>query len=248
MLRDWLAPDPELEELHRESKQWGMREALIALVIAQVAAMVGSFVIFQAAGYSDPREWVDAPLWVQLLTQIPLWAGYGGVTWWATSNLGRGPERELGWRFRRRDIPYGLTLGVFLQLVAVPVLYVPILLLFPDSDVSEAARDLTERATEPASVVALILVVAVGAPIVEELFFRGLLLRSVESRWGTPVGVVVSTAIFGLVHLQLLQLPALLLFGGVAAWLTVRTGRLGPAVWTHVGFNAVTVGLLLATT
>ncbi|QGG95807.1 type II CAAX endopeptidase family protein [Actinomarinicola tropica] len=245
MLRDWLEPDPDLEEAHREPTGWGPREALLALVVAQIAAMVGSLVIFNAAGYSSVEEWADAPLWVQLLTQIPLWAGYAGVTLWVVTRVGRGPELDLGWRFRRRDVPYGLTLGVLLQIVAVPVLYVPILLLFPDQDVSEAARDLTDRATEPASVIALLLVVVVGAPIVEELFFRGLLLRSVARRWGTAAGLVLSTAVFGLVHLQLLQLPALLLFGGVAAWLTVRSGRLGPAVWTHVGFNAVTVLLLL---
>jgi membrane protease YdiL (CAAX protease family) len=25
--------------------------------------------------------------------------------------------------------------------------------------------------------------------------------------------------------------------GAVLAWLTVRTGRLGPAIWAHVAFN-----------
>jgi membrane protease YdiL (CAAX protease family) len=51
--------------------------------------------------------------------------------------------------------------------------------------------------------------------------------------------------VFGLAHFQGIQLPALLLFGGVAALLAVRTGRLGPAILCHVGFNAWTVFQLL---
>jgi len=37
----------------------------------------------------------------------------------------------------------------------------------------------------------------------------------------------------------------LLLFGAVAGVLTVRTGRLGPAILCHMGFNAWTVVQLL---
>ena len=43
---------------------------------------------------------------------------------------------------------------------------------------------------------------------------------------------------FAAVHLQLLQFPALVLIGLVLGWLTLRTGRLGPAIWAHVAFNA----------
>jgi membrane protease YdiL (CAAX protease family) len=42
-----------------------------------------------------------------------------------------------------------------------------------------------------------------------------------------------------------LQFPALLVFGiilGVLAW---RSGRLGPAIWAHLGFNVVAAAGLL---
>jgi membrane protease YdiL (CAAX protease family) len=35
------------------------------------------------------------------------------------------------------------------------------------------------------------------------------------------------------------------MFGLIAGWLAQRDGRLGRAIWAHVGFNAWTVGLLL---
>jgi hypothetical protein len=34
--------------------------------------------------------------------------------------------------------------------------------------------------------------------------------------------------------------------GAVAAWLTLGTGRIGPAVWMHMTFNGITLAFLLA--
>ena len=84
----------------------------------------------------------------------------------------------------------------------------------------------------------------VVAPVVEELFFRGLLLRSMVQRWGTRVGVVGSSVIFGATHFQAIQFPALALAGLLFAVLAVRAGRLGPAIAAHAGFNAATVIVL----
>jgi len=82
---------------------------------------------------------------------------------------------------------------------------------------------------------------AVGAPIVEELFFRGLLQRALLHRFGTVPSIVGSAVFFGLAHFEALQLPALVAFGIVLAVLAHRTGRLGPGMFAHGAFNAVTV-------
>jgi membrane protease YdiL (CAAX protease family) len=135
---------------------------------------------------------------------------------------------------------------VVLQAVVVPVLYWPILRLLDrgSDDVSNEARELVDSASG-AGIAVLVLVVCVGAPFAEELFYRGLLLRALDRRWGTVVAVVASTVLFGVSHLQGIQLPALLVFGAVAAGLAVRSGRLGPAILCHAGFNAWTVFHLL---
>jgi len=91
----------------------------------------------------------------------------------------------------------------------------------------------------------LVLMVVVMAPLAEELFFRGLALRALEARMGPRTALVASAVLFGVTHLQLLQLPALVMIGLVCGWLAQRDGRLGRAVWAHVGFNLVTVAFLL---
>lgn len=185
----------------------------------------------------------DEPGLVALaLLQIPLWSGFLGAAFLARRQTGD----DLGWRFRPGDVPLGLAVGVATQLVAVPLLYQPVFWIFGEHDVAEPARVLTSRATSGVGVALLALVVVVGAPVVEELFFRGVLYRAVDHRVGAVAAVVVSSLVFALVHLQLLQSPALFLFGVVAALLVWWSGRLGPAVFAHVGFNLTTVVALLA--
>ena len=102
------------------------------------------------------------------------------------------------------------------------------------------------RASDVIGVIMLILVVVIAAPVFEELFYRGLWLRAIERRAGTVPAVIGSSVLFGVVHFEPYDLPALIGFGVIAAVLTVRTGRLGPAIWAHVAFNLTAVVGLLA--
>ena len=169
------------------------------------------------------------------------WLFLIGVPIFATRRKGQGPVRDLGLRFRAVDLA-AFPLGVALQALVVPLLYWPILRLLdqtPD-DVAEEARELTDAASG-GGIAVLVLVVCVGAPFAEELFYRGLLLRSVEKRWSLGVAVAAATMVFAVAHFQGLQLAALLLFGLVASVLAARSGRLGPSILCHAGFNAWTV-------
>jgi len=113
-------------------------------------------------------------------------------------------------------------------------------------------------------------VIAIIGPTIEEIFFRGLGLRSaLASAWrraGMPrfaspqrrvrYSIAATSLIFALLHLSevndltsaIVLLPGLFLAGWLLGWLTIRTGRLGPAIVTHVVFNGVAVVALLALT
>ena len=51
--------------------------------------------------------------------------------------------------------------------------------------------------------------------MVEELFFRGLLLRSLLGRTPPPVAIVISALLFGLAHFEAVQFAGLAVFGVV---------------------------------
>jgi membrane protease YdiL (CAAX protease family) len=79
-------------------------------------------------------------------------------------------------------------------------------------------------------------VVSVGPALGEELFFRGLMLRAFSgglSRWGA---VVVSSILFGAMHLDLLQGTGAGLIGAYLGFVVLVTDSIWPAVLAH-GLN-----------
>ena len=108
-------------------------------------------------------------------------------------------------------------------------------------ELGRPARELSDKATGAGGIILFILIVGICAPIAEELFFRGLVLRSLENRFGLTWGVVGSSVLFGATHFQFLQFPALTCAGLVFAWLVVRSDSLWSGVVGHMTFNMVTV-------
>lgn len=227
--------------------RWGLGDVVAGIAASMVLSVLVGSLIYAAAGWTSSD---DVPIWGLGLVQVPLWAGYLGVTVWATSTKGNGVVADLGVRSTGLDVLVGLAIGVATQLIVLPALYVPIFWL-TGSDTEELSRPaeaLAERAASPVSWLLFALLVGICAPVVEELFYRGLLLRSLLKR-GLPtlVAVIVSAAVFAAIHFQPLQFAGLFVFGLVAGTLAVRSGRLGPAIWAHIGFNLTTVVLLYLT-
>ncbi len=189
----------------------------------------------------------DVPMWAVGVLQIPLWVGLAGAP---LVFRRRAPELDtaMGLKVRWSDWPAGIVVGVVMQVIAVPALYAPLFWLIPDldsSDVAGPAQDLVARANG-LGIAVLALVVVIGAPVVEELFYRGLLLRSLEATMRPVAALGVTSIMFAVSHFQLIQLPALVLIGVVLGLVAQRTGRLAPAIATHLGFNLTTVVTLLA--
>jgi membrane protease YdiL (CAAX protease family) len=175
------------------------------------------------------------------VAQMGFWVGLLGAVVVTSRKGGTGSVvRDFGLRFRAVDLPLGAGAGIVAQLIVVPLIYFPFRTLIHKGDLERPARELADRAHGPAFI-AFAVVIAIGAPVVEELFYRGLLLRSLQRYLADGPAVVVSGLIFGASHFEPLQLPALALVGVLFAFLVVRTGRLGPAIWAHVAFNTITV-------
>ena len=222
--------------------RWGLADAALVLLGAQLLGFVwAGAVVVGVHGTEAPVP--ELSIAVAVIANIGLWLGYGGGTLATSRSKGGGVIADLGARFEALDIPVGLAAGVALQLAVLPALYWPILRLV-DGDPSEAARTLLGRVDGPFDWLVLCLSVVVMAPLIEELFYRGLLLRALEHRVGPVVAVAASSLVFAVVHRQLLPLPGLFVFGAAAAIVTLATGRIGTAWAMHVGFNATTLVVL----
>lgn len=185
-----------------------------------------------------------SPIWFLGAASLATWLVYIGGPILITRLKGNGPVADLGAAIVFRDVPIGVAAGVALQLLVLPVIYWPIL-QFTDVEPGTAAEDLVDRIDGPVDLVILALVVVVGAPIAEEFFYRGMLLQGFRRRLPDAAAVVLSSALFALVHIQPILYPGTFVLGLVAAIVTLRTGRLGLAWSMHLGFNGATLVLLL---
>ena len=222
-----------------QEQKWGIRHVVYGLLLGQVSTILA----IVAIGLIDPDiDLEDPSLEITAILQSALWVGTLGIPLWLYYSKGVS-WRQFGWRFKRSDIFKGLLIGLGTQ-IAAGLLYLPLYVIFDDIDVSEPAKELVDKATG-LGVFLLFLVVVVGAPVVEEIFYRGLTLKAFEKKMGGRLALVASSLLFAVAHLQFVQFPALFLFGFVAAYLARKYDRLGRAVWAHVGFNATTVIALL---
>ena len=75
----------------------------------------------------------------------------------------------------------------------------------------------------------VVLLIAVAAPIAEEIFFRGMLFGGLRRRLSTFAAAAISALVFGGLHAAtgVTAVPPLIVFGFVLALLYERTGSLG---------------------
>lgn len=236
--------------------RWGLGDVLAGFLVGFVASSLAELSVAAAAGVAfvrgSPGRTTPSMVLVGLLM---LWVGLAGVPLLVAWRKGNGPVRDFGLALRPwPDLPLGMLVGLASQYVLIPLLYLPLQPVVPhlDNRLSHPAQDFTAGAHGALYVVLGVLVTG-GAPIVEELFFRGLLLRSLVNRLG-PIGprlapaisIVISAVAFGLAHEEGLQLLGLTAFGVVLGVMAHRFGRLGPGMVAHAAFNTaaiVTLGL-----
>lgn len=210
-------------------------------------ANIATSLVVVVAGYSDPDAG-PTPTWVFALAATAMWWVYLVVVRRHVTDLGApGVAAGVGLRFAPADA-WGVPLGVASQLVLVNLVNWPLSRLFPDAfdsdKVSERARELADSATG-AWVVVLALIVVMGAPLVEEIVYRGMVQAGLEPQWGPRASLVFTAILFAAVHLVPVEFPGLLTFALVLGWARLRSGRLGLPIVTHMAFNATGLAFAL---
>lgn len=206
--------------------------------------------------------WLDATGQKELslsgraVSQLGLWVGLAGAAVLATRLKGaRSLAVDFGLAIRSSDVLPGVVAGVLCQVVLVPVIALVLDPVLGHPDVTGPTKDLVNQADGVGLIglAVFVTLVAIGAPVVEELFFRGLVLRSIQRRFGPIWAIALSGVLFGLAHVQDLPADALALamislaaVGAVFAILAVKTGRLGAGMVAHFTFNLYTVIFLLS--
>ena len=85
---------------------------------------------------------------------------------------------------------------------------------------------------------ATIVATCILAPLLEEMLFRGVMLRAFLLQYPRRQAFLYSAAIFGLAHLNIYQFAVGFLLGLLLAWLYERTRSLWPCILLHAAYNS----------
>ena len=234
-------PPPSVEYTPKRS----LLSILLLWVGCYFTAVVLSVAVMSMSGASSDAATDSPTTWVFALSALGLWLPFVFMLRWVARRAGTDFRTYFGLRFAKTDW-LGIPLGVFCQVILMNVVNWPLNKLFPDTfnpqRVETRARDMVDAA-DGAWFIVLFVVVVVGAPLVEELVYRGFIQGGLQARIGSTWALIITAAWFTVVHLEPIEFPGLFAFALVLGFCYRRTQRVGLSMVTHLAFNAT--GLLL---
>ncbi len=112
----------------------------------------------------------------------------------------------------------------------------------------EMAKMLAAIPRTPTNIAAGLFAIAIAAPLVEELLFRGLLQNALARRMPIWGAIILSSLIFAAVHLQPYAIPGLMSLSIAFGYLYHRTGSLRMNILLHMANNAFALMLTQSVT
>lgn len=216
--------------------RWGIPDAVVTLVLTLVIALATSLAL---------RPLQPLTPWLVVGATVIPWFGLFGVPWLVARRKGHGWLRDFDVNFTRRTFWLGVGAG-FLAVGSAAVIAVTQMVLTGQELTSAAGEVARALAKEPAALVLFALVAAIGAPLVEEIAFRGLLYGALLKRgipeWGV---VVITAAAFALYHFEPQRVLVLFATGLVLGEVRRRSGGTAAPIVAHCINNTIAaIGLL----
>lgn len=243
----------ETDTAGRPRSTWGWWEGFGVYLLAFVAGSVVTIPVLAALGPTavggaiGPTEILatilaDIVIFGVLLVWLSRWHG----EWRGSMVL---PSRDR----TPRDLLFGAIAGAILVPAVGLVSGALALILRAASGRSVSTPEQIAPGLSPRGAVLLVVLAVVVAPISEELFWRGVLFRTVRDRHGFWPAALASAVPFGIIHwlpapwLDALLLQTTMIATGVGfAWVYERRGRLAAPIAAHMAFNAIGVVTILA--
>ncbi|KAA3635335.1 MAG: CPBP family intramembrane metalloprotease [Armatimonadetes bacterium] len=205
------------------------------------ANLIGIFFVAANADLTDP-----IPFTVVFVGQS---AGSFFLIWMFSQRAASGSlQADVGLRLSLSDW-WGLPAGMGLQVVAAFATYPLIRLMFPDGAPEQGVAGIAEGTETSMEIILIFVSVAVLAPIVEEIIYRGMLLSWLHRFMGKWPAIVLSAAVFAGIHLidwnARAAIPGLFLIGIVLGWAALKRGDLSLAIPLHAGVNLLAAFLLV---
>ena len=221
---------------------WRYWEVVVVFFSGAIASLFVAVLV--VAGGADP------------LAPIPFSAVFGAqavasfaMAWYLSKTRGSGSlAADTGLIISGSDwwgVPAGMGLQIAIAIVTAPL----IVWIWPDGPPSQSVAEVAESSETLIEQLLVLMVVAVGAPIIEEMIFRGMLLSILAKSLSRWPAILVSAAVFAAVHLfdpnAIAVIPGLFLLGIALGWAAMKRGDLSLAIALHSGINLLAAITLL---
>jgi membrane protease YdiL (CAAX protease family) len=240
-LAGWAgADDPPRRVIPARAAWW----ALLGLVAGELVGAVLAGIVGVITGNTSSAG-------VTLVGELGLWGGMISACLLVSHRYGTGSlRRDYTLGFRPGDIWTGVCIavgGTVLSAVASGI--------FAGSRFAGSNTQLiTGQKDNGVGFAIVTLIVALGAPFFEELFFRGLIRTALAARLGPGRAVVAQGLLFGLAHYEpsngwgnVAVIVVIAGLGMILGYAAMQTRRLGAGMVGHSLFNLITTIVLLAT-
>ena len=247
----WIAAErgPDDTPTHRPWRWWTALIAAVIVVALTIFVPIIGVAVYQfvqlgnenptpeelRAAILNPGPLVIALLIGQILTTIAIagLAGYGRLSW-ADALALRPPV--LSWRIA----------AAIAGLVVLFLMFDEVLAFYYRDELTRDGEMVVSLLNSDIRVAAILLAV-VGAPISEELLFRGFLYPAfARSRIGSIGAALVTTALWtGLHAYSIAGSIEIALFGLGLCWVLTKTKSLWPCIALHAALNAVFCALAI---
>jgi membrane protease YdiL (CAAX protease family) len=233
--------------------RWGLWDIgwfvliVIGTVVASALLLIPVVIVFpEALDGADVNGAAAAGAWLLALSQLLFFIGL--ATWPLVVGAWKadGWRRAYGFVVSGRAVWVGLV-GGLVTLVAMTVL-TNITAELLGRDINSAGAEVADTMTGSGAAYVLFLVlIAVGAPFVEEISFRGLVWGAVVKRgWSPWLATILAAVPFALLHVEPLRVVPLLA-AGLVLGVVRQFGGLGSAMLAHAVVNVIGVIGIIAT-
>jgi uncharacterized protein len=215
----------------------------IAATIAIFAGAILLVGVVVATAWANNRLPTD--VLVMLAATLVQQVGVIAFTWFAANRYGAKPISVLALRTPAQGLKsYAIAFVLLIGLTLVVGFAVQLF----DKDAAKADVEIYKAMITSSWWWLALIVVGIGAPVSEELLFRGFLFSALaNSRIGRSGAAVITSLGFALVHpYSIVGITQVFLIGMLFAWILIRTGSLRVTIVCHAVFNTAQALLMLA--
>lgn len=144
----------------------------------------------------------------------------------------RSPKGTRLLKFGLAKLDFVIILWGTIMVLATGVVIEPLLNLFPETYLDRLGNIMAAGGW-------MMFTSIVIAPIMEEILFRGILQDALMRKYGVFVGILIASAVFGIVHIIPQQVVNAFMIGIVLGYIYYRTGALLPVILIHCINNAI---------